>query len=70
MSIKKQFFVNGQEFYTNDTITLSDLIFFFNYRKSLFVLEYNNSICDRTEWNKIYITNKDKIEIVTIVGGG
>ena len=70
MSFKKQFFVNGHQFYTNRRITLSDLIYYFNYTKSLFVLEYNNSICDKTQWNKIYITNNDKIEIVTIVGGG
>ena len=70
MSLKTQFFLNGHQFYTNSSITLSDLIYYFNYRKSLFVLEYNNSICNQTQWNKIYITNNDKIEIVTIVGGG
>jgi len=70
MSIKKQFFVNGHEFYTEMDITISDLIYYFNCTKSLFVLEYNNSICNQTQWNKIYITNNDKIEIVTIVGGG
>jgi sulfur carrier protein len=70
MSFKKQFFVNGHQFYTNSTITLSDLIYYFNYTKSIFVLEYNNSICEKTQWNKISIRNNDKIEIVTIVGGG
>jgi len=70
MSTKKKFFVNGHKFYTNSTITILDLIYYFNYTKSLFVLEYNNSICDKIQWNKIYITNNDKIEIVTIVGGG
>ncbi len=53
MSFKKQFFVNGHQFYTNSTITLSDLIYYFNYTKSIFVLEYNNSICEKTQWNKI-----------------
>lgn len=70
MSTKKKFFINGHEFYTNVNITLSDLIYYCNYTKSLFVLEYNNSICDKTQWNKIFIANNDKIEIVTIVGGG
>ena len=70
MLIKKQFFVNGHEFYTTSNITLFDLINYFNYTKSLFVLEYNNLICDKSEWKKITITNNDKIEIVTIVGGG
>jgi thiamine biosynthesis protein ThiS len=67
---KKQFFVNGHEFYSDVNITLSDLVNYFNYTTSLFVLEYNNSICNKIQWNKIFITDKDKIEIVTIVGGG
>jgi len=70
MSIKNCFFVNGDEFYTEIDITISDLIYYFNYTTSLFVLEYNNSICEKTQWNRIIITNNDKIEIVTIVGGG
>jgi len=70
MSTKKQFFVNGHKFYTTSDITIFDLIYYFNYTKSLFVLEYNNSISDKTQWNKIFITDNDKIEIVTIVGGG
>lgn len=70
MSTKKQFFVNDHEFYSDVNITLSDLVNYFNYTTSLFVLEYNNSICNKTQWNKIFITDKDKIEIVTIVGGG
>jgi thiamine biosynthesis protein ThiS len=70
MTLKKQFFVNGHEFYTDVDITLFDLIYYFNYTTSLFVLEYNNLICDKIQWDKIIVGNKDKIEIVTIVGGG
>jgi thiamine biosynthesis protein ThiS len=70
MTLKKQFFVNDHEFYTDVDITLFDLIYYFNYTTSLFVLEYNNLICDKIQWDKIIVGNKDKIEIVTIVGGG
>lgn len=70
MSSIKKFFVNGQQYYTYNTITLLQILNYFNYTTSLFVLEYNNSICNKNEWNKITITNNDKIEIVTIVGGG
>ena len=66
----KKFFVNGQQYFTYNSITLLDLLQYFNYTTSLFVLEYNNSICNKNEWNKIFIANNDKIEIVTIVGGG
>jgi thiamine biosynthesis protein ThiS len=70
MPKSKFFFLNGDNYYIKDKITLLQLINYFNYNTSLLVLEYNNSICNKKNWNKIYIHNNDKIEIVTIVGGG
>ena len=32
--------------------------------------EYNHFICPKERWDTIFINDKDKIEIVTIVGGG
>jgi sulfur carrier protein len=66
----KNFFLNGEKYYIEDEITLLQLLTYFNYNISLLVLEYNNSICNKKNWDKVYITNNDKIEIVTIVGGG
>ena len=65
-----QFLVNGQKYYTNQPINLLDLVNYFNYNNSLLVVEYNNLICNQKNLKKIYIKDKDKIEIVTIVGGG
>ncbi len=47
-----------------------DLLNYFNYNSSLLVLEYNNFVCNKKNWDKILINENDKIEIVTIVGGG
>ena len=66
----KIFFLNGQEYYTEYNLTLFELINYFNYSVSLLVLEYNNLICNKKDWKNIFINNNDKIEIVTIVGGG
>ena len=66
----KKFFLNGQEYSVKDEINIDDLIKYFNYNNSLLVLEYNNSIYNKTRWQNTYIGNNDKIEIVTIVGGG
>nr|YP_009029497.1 thiamine biosynthesis protein S [Lithodesmium undulatum]AGH29028.1 thiamine biosynthesis protein S [Lithodesmium undulatum]UYC30444.1 Thiamine biosynthesis protein [Lithodesmium undulatum] len=66
----KTFFLNGQEYRIYKRISLNELISYFDYNSALLVLEYNNFICNKKNWNKIFITNKDKIEIVTIVGGG
>jgi thiamine biosynthesis protein ThiS len=70
MSEIKNFFLNGERYYTTANITLLDVIHYFNYNSYLLVLEYNHSICSKKNWEKIYITDNDKIEIVTIVGGG
>ncbi len=72
MSKVKIFFLNGQQYYLNNQqkITLLELITYFNYNTSLLVLEYNNLICKKKNWHNTVITSNDKIEIVTIVGGG
>ncbi len=70
MSKIRNFFLNGEKYFIKQEITLLELITYFNYNSSLLVLEYNNSICNKKNWDKIYINNDDKIEIVTIVGGG
>jgi thiamine biosynthesis protein ThiS len=70
MNKKKKFFLNGEEFFSTKTLTLFDTITYFKYNSGLLVLEYNNFICPKENWNSIFIKNKDKIEIVTIVGGG
>ena len=64
------FFLNGQKYTTAYKLTISDLIKYFGYNQSLLVVEYNQFICHKTEWNKIFIQENDKIEVVTIVGGG
>jgi len=64
------FFLNGQKYTTSYNLTISDLINYFGYNKSLLVIEYNQYISSKSQWNKIYIQENDKIEIVTIVGGG
>ena len=64
------FSLNGQKYFIKQTINLFDIINYFNYNDSLLVLEYNNFICNKKKWKRIFIKNNDKIEIVTIVGGG
>lgn len=64
------FFLNGQKYTTSSQLNLLELINYFDYNKSLLVVEYNQLICDKRYWAKILIQNNDKIEIVSIVGGG
>lgn len=64
------FFFNGNEYYVNKCITLNDLLNYFNYHSSIFVVEYNNFICNKKNWKTTQINEYDTIEIITIVGGG
>lgn len=64
------FYLNGQKYISQNRFTIFDLLQYFDYNLSLLVVEYNNFICLKKNWKKIYIKNNDKIEIVTIVGGG
>nr|YP_010215275.1 Thiamine biosynthesis protein [Thalassiosira profunda]UBQ34756.1 Thiamine biosynthesis protein [Thalassiosira profunda] len=70
MKERNKFFLNGEEFFSDKTLNLSDIINYFNYNSSLLVLEYNHFICPKENWETVFIQDNDKIEIVTIVGGG
>ena len=70
MSQSKQFILNGEIYKTDKNLTLSDMLTYFNYNDSLLVLEYNNFICEKTKWKTTFLKHSDKIEIVSIVGGG
>jgi sulfur carrier protein len=70
MTQPKHFFLNGEIYRTNEIINLLDLITYFNFNNHLLVLEYNNLICEKKHWETTFIEHNDKIEIVTIVGGG
>lgn len=70
MLYTKCFSLNNEFYYTHENITLLDLIKYFNYNDSLLVLELNKLICSKNKWQNIFVSNHDKIEIVTIVGGG
>ena len=70
MSNQITFFFNVAEYYTKTVITLEDLLNYFAYSSSIFVVEYNQFICNKNKWKDIKINTNDKIEIITIVGGG
>ena len=68
--MNKTFFLNGKKFLIKKNITLKEIINYFNYNTALYIVEYNNLICNEDKWEYIKITLDDKIEIITIVGGG
>ena len=69
-NMNNEFFLNGYKFSTNFELTILDILHYFNYKKNFFIVEYNNVICDQKKWSKVKIGSNDKIEIISIVGGG
>jgi thiamine biosynthesis protein ThiS len=75
MKIKRFYFnifLNGKLYllYAYKRFSLNDIKMFFKYEKSLVILEYNNKIIHPENWSYIILKDFDKIEVLTIVGGG
>lgn len=66
------FLFNGESYnlQTSRLFTLKNLIQYFNYKQSVIVIEYNGKILNPKKWSLVTLKNEDKIEILTIVGGG
>lgn len=70
MNNKKTFLLNGHKFIFIKDITLNQIIEYFDYQNDIFIVEYNDLICRQNRWKKIKINLNDRIEIISIVGGG
>ena len=64
--------VNGEErlIQSNKSISLNETISLLGYSSNTIVVEVNKLIINSAEWENKYIKNGDKLEIVSIVGGG
>ena len=64
--------VNGEErlIESNKSMSLNETIRLLGYTSNTVVVEVNHLIINSTEWDDKYIKNGDKLEIVSIVGGG
>ena len=64
--------LNGCEYkvYMTQPSQVFDLLEFFNYQKELVIIQHNGKIHNYLNKNSLYLRRKDRIEIITIVGGG
>jgi thiamine biosynthesis protein ThiS len=65
-----KFLINGQVYITNFNISLFDLLNFLLPKGSEVIVEYNHEIVFHENYKKIIIKDYDKLELITIVGGG
>ena len=62
--------VNGKLLTINPKLSLKNLIEKLKTPLNKVAIELNEEIVDKKKINKIFLKNKDKIEIVHFIGGG
>ena len=64
--------VNGEKriIQCNKSISLNETMKLLGYSSNTVIVELNNLIINAEEWKNKYIKEGDKLEIVSIVGGG
>ncbi len=62
--------VNGEEHSLSNSVALPEFLSQIDLNPRLIAIEYNGEILHRQYWNETRLQNGDRLEIVTIVGGG
>jgi sulfur carrier protein len=62
--------INGESRHCQPNLSLPDLLTQMNFNPRLVAVEYNGEILHRQYWDTTVIKQGDRLEIVTIVGGG
>ena len=65
--------VNGEEKFidnSNKDFTLNETLIQLGYKNNTIIVELNNLIVNNESWQKNKVKDGDKLEIVSIVGGG
>ena len=62
--------VNGEIHSLANSVTLPEFLTQINLNPRLVAVEYNGEILHRQYWEHTQLQNGDRLEIVTIVGGG
>ena len=68
--MKKKIHINGETYFFNSSFTISLLLDYLGVNKQLIVLDYNGTVLQKEFWSKTKLKEQDKLEILTIAGGG
>jgi sulfur carrier protein len=63
-------YVNGETINCPQGLTLPQLLEHQSFNPKLVAVEYNGEIVHRQYWEQTVIHEADRLEVVTIVGGG
>ncbi len=63
--------VNGERIeISNDCKKITDLLVHFGLENKMLIIELNKQILEKSDHDKTYLSDGDRVEIVHFVGGG
>nr|YP_010726541.1 Thiamine biosynthesis protein [Hypnea spinella]WDY85016.1 Thiamine biosynthesis protein [Hypnea spinella] len=62
--------VNGEVFNCHNKMSLYDFLIYLRFDIKTIVIEYNQEIISLMNLHNVFLNNGDRLEVVTIVGGG
>ncbi|MFP4698092.1 MAG: sulfur carrier protein ThiS [Eubacteriales bacterium] len=62
--------VNGKEMSFDNKVTILELIEKFNLNSNKVVVEVNYEIIEKDKYSQYMLNEEDRIEIISLVGGG
>lgn len=68
--MKSKILINGLEYRFRAPLTIFELLNYLGFNTNLVVVDYNKSILQKEFWPSTTLQANDKIEILTIAGGG
>nr|ARW68389.1 thiamin biosynthesis protein S [Chondria sp. (in: red algae)] len=62
--------INGEPFHCNSNMSLTNILLYLDIHIDNIVVEYNQQIISKNNFNTLFLKHNDSLEIITIVGGG
>lgn len=62
--------INGEPFHCINSVSIETMIAYLGIDTQFSLIEYNSEIVHEDQWTQIMLQPRDKLEIITIVGGG
>lgn len=62
--------VNGEQMEVNSQMSIGQLLAYKGYNRARVAVELNGEIIPKIEYDSIFLSEADELEIVSFVGGG
>ena len=62
--------LNGENFSCSCSISILELLQSLNLNEKFYIIELNGIVIQSIDYKKTLLKNKDKLEIITYMGGG